>query len=133
MSQHFHLPPPCETHELTVITSLNPANLNIINISSLESRIWQHLEDHWNRTPLYHLVNIPSVPVDQLYKQMINSNGPIKFLHGHIFPYRHLCYGYRIAHTSRIRDILLLLFLMLTCQISVPTFTIKFYMIYHCG
>ena len=76
-SQHLHLPPHHETHELTINISLNTANLNIINISSLEFRIWQHLEDHWNGTQLHHLVNIPSVPIDQLYKQMVNSDRPI--------------------------------------------------------
>ena len=76
-SQHFHLPSHYETHELTTNLSLNTANLNVINISSLEFRIWQYLEDHWNRTKLHHLVNIPSIPTDQLYKQIINSNRPI--------------------------------------------------------
>ena len=42
----------------------------MINIS-------QHLENHWNGTQLHHLVNIPSVPIDQLYKHMVSSNGPI--------------------------------------------------------
>ena len=46
-------------------------------ISSLEFRIWQHLDDHWNGTQLHHLVNIPSVPIDQLFKHMVSSNGPI--------------------------------------------------------
>ena len=76
-SQHFHLPPNYETHQLTINISLNTANLNVMNISSPEFRIWQHLEDHWNKTQLHHLVNIPSVPIDQLYKHMINSNGYI--------------------------------------------------------
>ena len=48
-----------------------------MNTSSPEFRIWQHLEDHWNGTQLHHLVNIPSVPIDQLYKHMVSSNGPI--------------------------------------------------------
>ena len=48
-----------------------------MNISSPEFRIWQHLEDHWNRTKLHHLVNIPSVPTDQIYKHMVNSYRPI--------------------------------------------------------
>ena len=76
-SQHFHLPPCYETHESTVIISPNTANLNIIDISSQEFRIWQHLEDHWNGTQLLHLVNIPSVPIDKLYKQLVSSNRPI--------------------------------------------------------
>ena len=76
-SQHFHLPPHYEIHELTINISLNTVNLNMINISYPEFRIWQHLEDHWNRTQLYHLIDIPSVPINQLYKQMISCNGPI--------------------------------------------------------
>ena len=41
--------------------------------------------------------------------------------------------SYRIAYTSWIRDLLLLLLLVLTCQISVPTLTTRFYVIYYCG
>ena len=78
-SQHFHLPPHYESHEITVNISLNTANFNVINISSPEFKIWQHLEDHCNRTLLHHLVNIPSVPIDKLYKQMVNSNGTINW------------------------------------------------------
>ena len=77
ISQHFQLPPYYENHQLKINISLNTAKLNVMNISSPEFRIWQHLEDHWNRTQLHHLVNIPSVPIDQLYKHMINSNKPI--------------------------------------------------------
>ena len=76
-SQHFHLPPHYETHQLTINISLNTANLNVMNISSPDFKIWQYLEDHWSGTQLHHLVNIPSVPIDQLYKHMINSNRPI--------------------------------------------------------
>ena len=94
---------------------------------------------------LHHLFNIPSVPIDQLYKHMINSNGPIipfistnesiddtislwtLFSHTGIY-----ITGYRIADTWRIRDILLLLFLVPTCQISMPTLTIRFLMLYYC-
>ena len=39
--------------------------------------MWQHLEDHWNGTLLQHLVNIPSVPINKLYKKMITSNRPM--------------------------------------------------------
>ena len=76
-SQHFHLPPCYESHEIAINISMNTANLNIINMSAREFRIQQHLEDHWNRTLLHHLVNIPSGPIDKLYKQMVNGNGPI--------------------------------------------------------
>ena len=46
-------------------------------MSCQEFRIWQHLEDHWNKTQLHQLVNIPSVPIDKLYIHMISSNRPI--------------------------------------------------------
>ena len=75
-SQHFHLLPHYETHQLTINILLNTSNLNV-NISSPEFRIWQHLEDQWNRTQLHHLVNIPSVPIDQLYKHMVSSSRPV--------------------------------------------------------
>ena len=75
--QHFHLPPHHETHELTINISLNTANLNVINISSPEFRMLQHLEAQWNGTQLLHLVSIPSVPTDQFYKHMVSSYRPI--------------------------------------------------------
>ena len=77
ISPHFHLPPCYENQALTVNISLNTANLNIINISSLDFHIWQHLEDHQNETKLHHLAKIPSVPIAQLYKHVISCNEPI--------------------------------------------------------
>ena len=53
------------------------ANLNIIIILSLDFHIWQHLEKHQNKTQLQHLANIPSVPVDQLSRYVINGIQPI--------------------------------------------------------
>ena len=133
-SQHFHLPSHYETHQLTINISFNTVNLNVMNTSSPEFRIWQHLEYHWNGTQLHHLANIPSVPVDQLNKHMVSSNGPITpfistdepiddttslwTLFSHT---RNLCNGYSITDTCQIRDIMLLLFLVLTCQISALT------------
>ena len=76
-SQHFHLTPCHETHQLNINISLNTVNLNVMNVLSPEFRIWQHLEDHWKRTQLHHLINIPSLPIDQLYKHMVSSNRPI--------------------------------------------------------
>ena len=132
-------PAPCyETHELTINISLNTANLNMINISSPEFRIWQHLEDHWNGTQLHHLVNIPSVPIDQLYKHMVSSNGPsTPFMSPDesiadttsiwtLFPHTGI-YIMAIGLLTPARlDILLLLFLVPTFQISTLTFTIRF-------
>ena len=46
------------------------ANLNMINISSMNFCIWQHLDKHSNDSQLQHLASIPSVPVRQLYSHM---------------------------------------------------------------
>ena len=75
-SQHFHLPPCYESLGITTNISLNTANHNAVNISASEFQIWQHLDDHWNGTILHHLVSIPSIPNDKLYKQMNTSNRP---------------------------------------------------------
>ena len=42
-------------------------NLNMVNISSLDFHIWQHVKDHRNETQLHHLSSIPSVQIAQLY------------------------------------------------------------------
>ena len=65
--------PPYEHQPLAVNISLDMANLNTINISLLDFHIWQHLEKHQNESQLQHLANIPSVPVNQLYRYMING------------------------------------------------------------
>ena len=43
-SPHFNLPPQYETTSLEVNIYLDMANLHMINISSLDFHIWQHLE-----------------------------------------------------------------------------------------
>ena len=57
--------------------SLDMANLNMVNMSSIDFHIWQHLEKHQSETQLHHLASIPSVPVNQLYKHMVNGIHPI--------------------------------------------------------
>ena len=42
----------------------------MINISSLDFCIWQHLEKHQNESQLQHLASIPSAPVGQLCSHM---------------------------------------------------------------
>ena len=61
---NFHLPPHYENSVLEVNISLDMANLDMINISSLDSHIWQHLLKHQNESQPQHLASIPSVPVD---------------------------------------------------------------------
>ena len=53
------------------------ANLSMVNISSLDFHIWQHLEKCQNETQLQHFSNIPSVLMNQLYKHLINGIQPI--------------------------------------------------------
>ena len=74
---NFNLPPHYKSSALEVNISLDIANLNTINISPLDFCIWQHLEKHQNDSQLQHLACIPSVPVDQLYKHMVNGIQPI--------------------------------------------------------
>ena len=140
-SQHFNLPPHYETHQLTINISLNTAN-----ISSPDFRIWQHLEDHWNGTQLHHLVNISSVPIDQLYKHMISSNGPITpFTSANksvddtasiwtLFSHRGIyAMAIRLLIPAGLGIFCCYFFLVLTWQISALTFMIRFYVTYYCG
>ena len=123
------------------------ANLNMVNISSLDFCIWQHFKDHRNETQLHHLSSIPSILVAQLYKHMISGNmhitpftspsestadaESIRTLFSHTGVY---IAAIGITYTSRIRDLLLLPLLVSTCQVSMlPTLTIRFYVIYYCG
>ena len=76
----FHLPPHYENSALEVNISLDMANLNMINMSSLDFHIWQHLEKHQNESQQQHLASIPSVPMDQLYRHVINGIQPITSL-----------------------------------------------------
>ena len=57
--------------------SLNTANFNAMNILSPEFWVWQHLGDHWNKTQLHKLADVPTVPVAYLYKYLIDNNRPI--------------------------------------------------------
>ena len=76
-SPHFHLPPWYEHPALAVNISLDMANLNMVNMSSLDFHIWQHLNDHRNETQFHHLSSIPSVPIAQLYKHIIIDTKPL--------------------------------------------------------
>ena len=58
-SPNFHLPPCYGGPPLEVNVSLDMVNLNMINISSVNFHIWQHLEKHWNESQLQHLASIP--------------------------------------------------------------------------
>ena len=49
-SPYFHLPSYYKSPPLEVNISLDMANLNMINISSLNFWVWQHLDKHWNES-----------------------------------------------------------------------------------
>ena len=127
-SPNFHLPPCYESPTLEVNISLDMANLHMVNMSSLDFCIWQHLEEHKNQSQLQHLATIHSVPVDLLYKHMINNipfnytfylpwrvNRRHRFNLDTVPSYRNLCNGYQITCACMIGNILLLYLLALTC------------------
>ena len=80
-------------------------------------QIWQHLEQHWNKSQLQHLASIPSVPVGQLYSYMVTGiqhitlffiwrvNRRYRLTLDTVFTYRSLCDGYRITYNSRFGNI----------------------------
>ena len=49
------------------------ANLHMINISTLDFCIWQHLRNNRSETQLEHLATIPSIPMHKIYQHMING------------------------------------------------------------
>ena len=57
--------------------SLDTANINAINISTLDFRTWQHYSRIWTQPHLQKLTNIPEVLVAQLYRDTINASEPI--------------------------------------------------------
>ena len=70
MMPNFYLSPHYENSASEVNISFDMAHLNMINISSFDFHIWQHLEKHQNESQLQHLASIPSVSVEQLYRYM---------------------------------------------------------------
>ena len=46
-SRYFHLPPHYKDHTIMINISLDTTNINAINISTLDFRIWQHLCSNW--------------------------------------------------------------------------------------
>ena len=138
-SPYFYLLPHYEPTTVAINISLEVAKLNMINISALDFCLWQHLENHSNETQLQHLASIPLIPVIQPYKHMISGTNPITPFTSPeestgntvsiwtVFSHRSLHNGYWVVYTSRIGDILLLFLLVPTCQVSMPTFTTRYY------
>ena len=72
-SSNFHLPPRYQTPHLVINISFDMANLHMVNISSLDFHVWQHLKDHKDETQLQHLTTIPSIPVNKIYQHIISG------------------------------------------------------------
>ena len=73
ISSSFYLPPRYETPTLDVNISLNMANLHMINISTHNFHIWQHLGSNRSDIQLQHLTTISSIPVHKIYQHLLNS------------------------------------------------------------
>ena len=74
---YFHLLPHYEDHSMVKNVFLDTTNINVINISTLDLRIWQHFNRNWTQPHLQKLANVPEVPVGQLYRDIINASEPI--------------------------------------------------------
>ena len=72
-STYFHLPQCYKDHSMVMNVSLDTVNINAVNISTLDFRIWQHFSRNWTPSHLQKLANIPEVPVTQPYRSMINN------------------------------------------------------------
>ena len=60
--------------------SLDTANTNAFNISTLDFRVWQDFSSNWTPPNLQKLANVSEVPVTQLYRGMINTSEPTHLL-----------------------------------------------------
>ena len=135
-SAHFYLPPRYETPVLNVNVSLDMANLQAVNITTLHFCIWQHIGRNHSETELQHLATLPSIPVHKVYQHLLSSSLHLTpfnmqpsedtntlwnlFTHPGIY-----VFSFGITHTRWNRIILLLFLLVSTCQISMPTFTTR--------
>ena len=68
------LPLHYEDHTIMMNVSLDTTNINAINISTLDFRIWQHFNSNWTPPHLQKLANLPEVPFKQIYKHLINTS-----------------------------------------------------------
>ena len=76
-SPYFYLPPTYHNPHWAVNISLLSASIHMINISSLNFRVWHHLENLHNDTQLQHLSTIPSIPMSKLYLHLLSSSHQI--------------------------------------------------------
>ena len=135
-SAHFYLPPRYETLVLNVNVSLDMANLQMVNITTLHFHVWQHLGINHSDTQLQHLTTIPSIPVHKVYQHLLNST--LKLTPFTTEPAEDMDTLWSLftnpgIYVSALGSlipvgfwIILLLFLLVpTCQISALTFTTR--------
>ena len=72
--RYFCLSPCYDDHTVMINISLDTANINTINISTPDFRIWQHFNRNWTTSDLQKLTNIDEVTVAPLYKYMTNTS-----------------------------------------------------------
>ena len=73
-SAHFYLPPRYETPVLNVNVTLDMANLQTVNITTLHFHVWQHIGRNHSETQLQHLATLPSIPIHKVYQHLLNSS-----------------------------------------------------------
>ena len=73
-SRYFHLLPHYEGHTMIMNVSLDTTNINVINFSVPDFKMWQHFNSNWTTSHLKNLANVPEDPVAQLYKHLINAS-----------------------------------------------------------
>ena len=105
-SSHFHLLSHYENAALEVNISLDMANLNMINISSLNIWVWQHLDKHWESATTFGQHNLSSIRTTLQPHNYRHSTHYIPFIYrvnrryrfnlDTVLTYRSLCDGYRI-------------------------------------
>ena len=66
-----------------MVMNISPgtANINVINISMLDLRIWQHFSRNWTQLHMLKLTNVPEVLVTQLYRGMLFASEPKLIYH----------------------------------------------------
>ena len=80
MSNYFHLSPHYKDHSMVMNVFLDTANINAINISTVDFRIWQQFRRNWTQPHLQKLTNVPestSCTAVQRYDQYQQTNSLI--------------------------------------------------------
>ena len=78
---------------MVINVSLDTANINTINISTLDLRIWQHFSRHWTQPHLQKLTVVSKVPVTQFYRDRSTSVNQFTHLSSRMMMRTHPSYG----------------------------------------